>query len=141
MILAAQVSARLTNRYGLRPVVALGALGAGVSALALIVAVTVAPGALAAFLIPLFGFTASFGVLSPCLQAGALENHGDRAGAAASLLGAATMVAGAIAAPLVAAIGVGSPRPAAYFLGACALGAVAIVAAQRRSQSIAGPQG
>ena len=139
MILAAQVSARLTNRYGLRPVVALGALGASASALALIVAVTVAPGALGAFLVPLFGFTASFGVLSPCLQAGALEQHGDRAGAAASLLGAATMVAGAISAPLVAAIGVGSPRPAGYFLAMCALGAVAIVAVHRRNRSVAAP--
>lgn len=141
MIIAAQISARLTNRYGLRPVVALGAFGAGVSALALIVTVTAAPETLGVFLVPLFGFTASFGVLSPCLQAGALEHHGNRAGAAASLMGAATMVAGAISAPVVAAIGVESPRPAGYFLAVCALGAVAIVGAQRRSQSVTEPRG
>ena len=132
MILAAQLSARLTNRYGLRPVVAFGACGAGISALALIVSVVVAPDALGAFLVPLFGFTASFGVLSPCLQAGALQHHGERAGTAASLLGAATMIAGAVAAPIVAAFGVESVRPAAFFLAACALAAVAVVVVGRQ---------
>ncbi|WP_457101154.1 multidrug effflux MFS transporter [Microbacterium sp. P5_E9] len=132
MILAAQLSARLTNRQGLRPVVAFGACGVAISALALIVSAVVAPGALWAFLVPLFGFTASFGVLSPCLQAGALQHHGGRAGTAASLLGAVTMIAGAVAAPIVAAFGVESTRPAAIFLASCALGAVAVVVGGRQ---------
>ena len=136
MILAAQLSARLTNRYGLRPVIAFGACGAGISALALIVGVLVWPDALGAFLVPLFGFTASFGVLSPCLQAGALQHHGGRAGTAVSLLGAATMIAGAVAAPIVASFGVETARPAAFFLAACALGAVAVVVVGRQGRVV-----
>ena len=137
MIVAAQVSARLSQSWGLRRVIALGATGAALSAISLVVAVTVAPdGALAAFLIPLFGFTASFGVLSPCLQASALQHHGDRAGTAASVLGAATMIAGAVSAPFVASFGVATSQPVSWFLGGCALSAALVIVWGARRASV-----
>ncbi|MBT2484402.1 MULTISPECIES: multidrug effflux MFS transporter [unclassified Microbacterium] len=137
MIVGAQVSARLSGRWGLQKVIALGAAGAAGSVVVLVTGVLVAPpGSLAAFVGPLFCFTASFGVLSPCLQASALQNHGARAGTAASVLGSSTMIAGALAAPLVASFGVSTVYPTAVFLAVCALGAGGVILwsrVQRRS--------
>lgn len=128
MILAAQASAALTDRFGLTRVTMFGTAAAGLSAASLIAAVTAArPNSLAAFLIPLFCFAGSFGVLSPCLQAGALERHGRRAGTAASVLGAASMIAGAVSAPVVASFGVDSTQPVSTFLASTTLAAVAVV--------------
>lgn len=134
MIAAAQASAVLAGRFGPARVARVGAALAGISALSLVVSVTIAPPAtLLAFLIPLFGFTGAFGVLGPCLQAIALESHAERAGTAASILGAASMIAGAVAAPLVAAFGIGSAIPASAFLAACAVAACAVVLIGYRS--------
>jgi len=128
MIVGAQISARLSGRWGLQKVIAIGALGVVSSVIALVVAVFTAPaGSLVAFIAPLFCFTASFGVLSPCLQASALQNHGARAGTAASVLGAATMIAGSLAAPFVASFGVSTAHPTVWFLAACAVGAGGVV--------------
>jgi DHA1 family bicyclomycin/chloramphenicol resistance-like MFS transporter len=128
MIIAAQVSAALTGRYGLRRVCMIGASAAAASGICLVLGVTLTPPAtLASFLIPLLGFTASFGILAPCLQATALEPHGARAGTAASLLGASNMVASAVAAPVVASFGVVSSAPASIFLAACAVTAMVVV--------------
>lgn len=136
MIIAAQITARVTTRFGLPRVIGAGAVVAGASAVALILAVALTPpGTLVAFLVPLFGFTAGFGVLSPCLQASALEAHGERAGTAASLLGAGTMLAGAAAAPLVAPFAASSAMPAALLLGFCALCAVTVIAVGRISRT------
>lgn len=142
MIIGAQISARLSGRWGVSKVIGVGAVGAAGSVVALLIAVITAPlDSLGAFIGPLFCFTASFGVLSPCLQAAALQNHGARAGTAASVLGAATMIAGALAAPFVASFGVSTAHPTAWFLAACGLGAGAVVLWSRMSSRVRGPGG
>ena len=128
MIVAAQVSARVATRYGLPRAIAIGSAGAALSAVALVIAVVaIGAPALLPLLVPLYAFTASFGMLSPALQGIAMRDHGSRAGTAASLLGAATMVAGVIASPLVASFGVESGVPIAATLTVCAVGSFAVV--------------
>lgn len=139
MIVAAQVGARISTRYGLPRAVAIGSAGAGLSAVALLVSVAaVGAPALLPLLLPLFAFTASFGVLSPALQSVAMHHHGSRAGTAASLLGAATMVAGAIASPLVASFGLASGVPIAATLAVCAVGSFVVVRLGVRPRRSAG---
>jgi len=69
----------------------------------------VLPESLIAFVAPLYVFTAAFGAIGPALKAVALQPHGERAGSAASLQGAAKMLCGAAAAPVVGALGVATP--------------------------------
>jgi DHA1 family bicyclomycin/chloramphenicol resistance-like MFS transporter len=128
MIGGAQLSARLAGR-----VPAVRVLRGGVSVLfgvvlVLLASVTLVPSlGLLGFIVPLFAFTTTFGVISPAIQSTALGDHGDRAGAAASLLGATNMVAGAIASPLVGLIGATGPVPIAVLMTVCIAGSFACV--------------
>jgi DHA1 family bicyclomycin/chloramphenicol resistance-like MFS transporter len=110
MIVGAQVSARLSRRIAPRRIVLVGFAFLVASALALVLSVTLAPGAgLLGFLLPLLCFTTAFGMIGPALQAQALEPHGMRAGTAASLLGASNMVFAAVASPIAGLFGVATP--------------------------------
>lgn len=121
MIAGAQLSARLASTSGVDRVLRQGSLVVTVAALMLLLSVTLAPGwGLAGFLVPLFLFTTGFGMVSPAIQSTALIDHGARAGTAASLLGAANMVAAAVAAPLVGLVGLGTPVPTGWFMSGCA---------------------
>lgn len=120
MIAGAQLSARLAGRVDITLVARWGGAGLFLVALVLLAGQLLVPGwGLLAFVIPLFLFTTLFGVVSPTLQGTALKNHGLRAGAAASLIGASNMVSGALAAPLVGLFGVTSTVPAATVMTVC----------------------
>jgi len=140
MILAAQVSSRLAQRAGLRRVISIGAVTAALAASALLIGVLIAPSPqLAPLLVPLFVFTTGFGIFSPSIQSLAMQDHGRRAGTAASLLGASTMVAGAAAASLVASFGLTSAVPVGTFLALCAAAAGLVTwlgVVRTRSQSV-----
>ena len=129
MIVGAQLSARWSPRRGMRRVLRAGSVVLAVTAASIVVIALVAPGAgIVGFLLPLFVFTTAFGVVSPTIQATALEEHGLRAGTAGSLLGAANMVFGALSAPLVAFIGpAGAVSIGAVMAGCAALGAVVVL--------------
>lgn len=134
MILGAQLGARLVRRFD---VALLARIGGGVLFGAAIVLLAVQLGApatgLLGFVLPLFVFTTAFGVVSPTLQGLALTPHGDRAGTAASLLGATNMITGAIAAPIVGLFGVTSTVPAAGVMTVVtAAAAVVLVLGLRR---------
>ncbi len=120
MIAGAQVTARLAGRVDITRIARAGGVGLFLVALTLLTGQLLVPGwGLLAFVIPLFLFTTLFGVVSPTLQGTAMKNHGLRAGAAASMLGASNMVAGALAAPLVGLFGVTSTVPAAAVMTVC----------------------
>ena len=120
MIAGAQVTARLAGRVDITRIARAGGVGLFLVALTLLAGQLLVPGwGLLAFVIPLFLFTTLFGVVSPTLQGTAMKNHGLRAGAAASMLGASNMVAGALAAPLVGLFGVTSTVPAAAVMTVC----------------------
>jgi DHA1 family bicyclomycin/chloramphenicol resistance-like MFS transporter len=138
MIAGAQISARLAGRVDITLVARIGSTVLFGTALVLLAGQLWAPGlGLLVFLLPLFAFTTTFGVISPTLQSSALADHGSRAGAAASLIGATNMVSGAVAAPIVGLFGVSTAVPAASVMaiasGASAL--VLLVGFRRRSAS------
>ncbi|MGD8169871.1 Bcr/CflA family efflux MFS transporter [Herbiconiux sp. P16] len=136
MIAGAQISARLAGRLRVTVVARVGTVVLFGCAGLLLASLLAAPGlGLLGFLLPLFAFTTTFGVISPTLQSTALAHHGLRAGAAASLIGATNMVSGAVAAPLVGLFGVTSAVPAAAVMATCAgLSAVVLLVGFRREQ-------
>jgi DHA1 family bicyclomycin/chloramphenicol resistance-like MFS transporter len=136
MIAGAQISARLAGRLGVTVVARVGTVVLFGCAGLLLASLLAAPGlGLLGFLLPLFAFTTTFGVISPTLQSTALGRHGMRAGAAASLIGATNMVSGAVAAPLVGLFGVTSAVPAAAVMAVCAgLSAVVLLVGFRRDR-------
>jgi MFS transporter, DHA1 family, multidrug resistance protein len=105
LIAATQFNVRLLNRYSPRQVL-IGALVVG-SAASLILLATAATGlgGLVGILLPLWTVLASAGLALPNAPALALTRHGEAAGTAAALLGAFQFGVGAIAAPLVGALG------------------------------------
>ena len=127
MIAGAQLSARFAHRVPVERVLVRGLVVLASVAGALLLSVLLVPGlGILGFVVPLFAFTTTFGIISPAVQSTALTPHGDRAGAAASLLGASNMVAGAVASPLVGVLGVGTV-PVAALMTVCAAGALASV--------------
>ena len=128
MIVGAQVSARLSRGRDIPRLARFGALLLASSAVLLLASVTLAPGlGLVGLLVPLFLFTTSFGVVSPALQTSGLGRHGERAGTAASLIGASNMIAGAVGAPLVGLLGTSTAIPAAAVMTVCTAASAAVL--------------
>jgi DHA1 family bicyclomycin/chloramphenicol resistance-like MFS transporter len=128
MIIGTQLSARLAARSSIDRLLRNGILALFAVAALLTVSVVLVPDlGLWGFLVPLFAFTTVFGVIAPAIQSVALADHGDRAGSAASLLGASNMVAGAIASPLIGLIGSPGPAPIAVLMTVCTLGSALLV--------------
>ncbi len=134
MIASAQLGARLAIRRGVAAVLRGGSIVLAAAGIGLLLSVALVPAwGLAGFVVPLLVFTSVFGLLSPSVQSAALHDHGDRAGTAASILGASNMVAGALIAPLVGSLGLGTPLPvaAAMAVAASAAAVVVLVAIRR----------
>ena len=120
------VSSRLVGRSGparlLRAGLALQLAGA-----AALVVVVVAGAGLVALLVSLFAVVSAIGLVVPNATALAMADHPRTAGSASALLGLATFVFGAAAAPLVGVGGTGTAVPMAVVI-ACAAGAAGIAA-------------
>jgi DHA1 family bicyclomycin/chloramphenicol resistance-like MFS transporter len=130
LVVGAQVGAWVARRASPLLTVRVGAIALVTTASLLVLSVTLLPGlGLWGLMVPVLGFTTSFGLISPALQATALEDHGTRAGTAASLLGASNMVGAAVIAPLTGAFGLASPVPTAVVMLCCAGIACAILLA------------
>jgi DHA1 family bicyclomycin/chloramphenicol resistance-like MFS transporter len=92
-------------------------------------------GGLLGFMVPLWFIVAAAGLSFPNAPAIALNRHGEAAGSAAALLGAAQFMIGGLIAPLVGALSNGTPIPmAAVILGTSGL-ALLLLATARRSLS------
>ncbi|WP_062078159.1 MFS transporter [Demequina globuliformis] len=106
MIAGAQTSAALSSRLAPMRVATVG-VGVLIVAAGATIVLGVATGQsqLWAFVAPLLVFTTAFGFVGPALATSVLRDHRDRAGAAASIEGAARMVFGAVAAPVAGALG------------------------------------
>ncbi|WP_159449154.1 multidrug effflux MFS transporter [Demequina sp. NBRC 110055] len=137
MIAGAQVSARVAGRVAPVRVVVIGAtvlLGAAAAATAL--GPFAGDSRVWLFLVPLFVFTTAFGFVNPALQEVALHDHRERAGSAASLMGATRMIAGSAAAPLVGAVGVATPTLVGGAMAVCcALAAAVLLVLGRATQA------
>ncbi|NHC13713.1 multidrug effflux MFS transporter [Motilibacter deserti] len=114
---ATQLNVRLLRRWGPQQLLVFALLlgtGAGLVMLALAVA---GVGGLLGVLVPLFVALAGFGLAGPNAQALALMRHGEAAGTAAALLGAAQFGIGSLASPLVGALGNDAAAMAALVAG------------------------
>lgn len=123
---------RITPVTALFIAVTVATLGAA----ALVVTTATGFGGLLGFMVPLFFVVSSAGLSFPNAPAIALNRHGEAAGSAAALLGAAQFLIGGLVAPLVGALGNGTPVPmAAVILGAAAV-ALVLMLVTRRSLSV-----
>ncbi|WP_371832553.1 multidrug effflux MFS transporter [Rhodococcoides fascians] len=105
LIGASQLNVLLLGRFA--PVqIVLSALSFGVVAGAVMVVLAVTEvGGMAGFVVPLWFVLGAVGFVMPNAPALALSRHGEAAGGAAALLGAAQFGLGAIVAPIVGALG------------------------------------
>src|SRR5918998_318472 len=133
MILMTQLNPVLVGRFGPVRVMSVAVLIALSGGIALLVTNLPGFGGLAGFLVPIAVILAAAGLTVPNAPAIALSRHGEVAGTAAALLGAAQfLVAGSIA-PLVGALDDGSGvAMAAIMVGTTGLAATAFWSARRR---------
>jgi DHA1 family bicyclomycin/chloramphenicol resistance-like MFS transporter len=93
-------------------------------------------GGMAGFVVPLWFVLGAVGFVMPNAPALALSRHGEAAGGAAALLGAAQFGLGAIVAPIVGALGndaiaVSTTMVATSAAALIALGSVTVLSARR----------
>jgi DHA1 family bicyclomycin/chloramphenicol resistance-like MFS transporter len=120
---------RITPVTALFIAVVVSALGS----VALVITTATGVGGLLGFMVPLFFIAAAAGLSFPNAPAIALNRHGEAAGSAAALLGAAQFVIGGAIAPLVGALSNGTPVPmAGVILGASALALVLMLISRRQ---------
>ena len=133
MILMTQLNPVLVGRFGPVRVMSVAVLIALSGGIALLVANLTGFGGLAGFLVPIAVILSAAGLTVPNAPAIALSRHGEVAGTAAALLGAAQfLVAGSIA-PLVGALDDGSGVPmAAIMVSTTGLAATLFWFARRR---------
>lgn len=138
MVIGSQLGAFLARRASPVLVVRVGAIALTVAATVLLLSVGLAPQlGVWGLMGPIMGFTTSFGLLTPALQATALEHHGLRAGTAASVMGASNMTGAAVIAPLTGAFGLASPVPTAVVMLVCAAGAAVLLLTGVRNRTVA----
>ncbi|WJY26858.1 multidrug effflux MFS transporter [Sporosarcina trichiuri] len=120
IIAAAQLTGRLSHRFGERRFLFAGVLTSIAGGLLLLLAVAV-EGPLALIAAALFFVVASVGLVSPSAFSLAMQQQGQSAGSASAFLGLLPFVGGAIVSPLVGLAGDQSAWPLALVILACSL--------------------
>lgn len=118
IVAGVQISSRLIKKVGPQWILAFATVGQIVSALLIIVADASHAGLLG-LAIPLWFYIMCTGFCFPCVQVLGLASHGDRAGTAASLLGASTFLTAGLLSPVVGLLGTDSAVPMAAIMIAC----------------------
>jgi len=137
MIVMTQLNPLLLRRTSPVRILFVAVLTSFLAAIALLVTTTTGFGGILGFMVPLFFIMSAAGLSFPNAPAIALNRHGDAAGTAAALLGAAQFMIGGLIAPLVGALSDGTPRPmAAVILGTSALALVLMASARRSLDSV-----
>ena len=132
LIAMTQLNPVLVGRFGPVRVMSVSVLVAVAGAGALLATTSTGFGGLAGFLVPLAVIVSAAGLAMPNAPAIALSNHGERAGAAAAVLGAGQFMIGGLVSPLVGVLDNGSGvAMAAIMLGTTGL-AVALFWSGRR---------
>jgi len=136
LILMTQLNPILLRRFSPVQVQSAAVVIASLSALALLATTTTGFGGLIGVMIPLWFIVTCAGLSFPNAPAIALSRHGEAAGTAAALLGAAQFVIGGAVAPLVGAFENGTPVPLAVIVvGTTSLAAVLLLSAGRRLEA------
>ncbi|HYQ62248.1 multidrug effflux MFS transporter [Actinophytocola sp.] len=137
LIGASQVNVMLLNRFTAQQIV-FGALAAGlVFGAVLIVFAESGAGGLVGFLVPLLFLLAAVGFVLPNAPALALSRHGEAAGTAAALLGAAQFGLGALIAPVVGLLGNDGPAMALTMTAGMLVACAALAATMVRQRAVA----
>ena len=135
-----QLNARLLQIYPPERILAT-ALAAGLVSGAVLVGLTVADvGGLVGLLVPLWATLAFMGLVIPNGPALAMQRHGEAAGTAAALIGAAQFTVGAIAAPVVGVLGNDSLAMVSVVLGGTALALLVFSLVARPGLVATGPE-
>jgi MFS transporter, DHA1 family, multidrug resistance protein len=137
LIGASQVNVVLLNRWTPRQIV-FGSLAAGlVFGAVLILVAETGFGGLVGFLVPLLLLLAAVGFVLPNAPALALSRHGEAAGTAAALLGAAQFGLGALIAPVVGVLGNDGPAMALTMTGGVLIAWLALAGTMVRRRALA----
>ena len=140
MILMTQLNPVLVARFGPVRVMSFAVLVAAFGATALLVTNLTGFGGLAGFLVPIAVILSAAGLTVPNAPAIALSRHGEVAGTAAALLGAAQFLIAGSVAPLVGALDDGSGVPmAALMVATTGVVATLFWSARRRLLAESGP--
>jgi DHA1 family bicyclomycin/chloramphenicol resistance-like MFS transporter len=129
---ASQFNVTLLNRFSPERIV-ITALAAAVGAGVVLTVLALAGGGLIAFVVPLFLLLGAIGLVLPNAPALALSRHGEAAGTAAALLGAAQFGLGALVAPLVGVLGNDGPAMAITMTSTAAIAWLALLVTVRRT--------
>ncbi|ONI72545.1 Bcr/CflA family drug resistance efflux transporter [Kribbella sp. ALI-6-A] len=105
LIAATQLNPVLLKRWEPEQVLTAGAVLAALAGVALLLTATLSLGGLVGILVPVWAALFAASLALPNAPALALSRHGEAAGTAAALLGAVQFGIGAVAAPLVGALG------------------------------------
>lgn len=131
LIAATQLNGLLLRWYQPRVILSVALVTGLMSGLALLIVTATGAGGLVGLLIPMWGALGSAGLVMPNAPALALSRHGEKAGAAAALLGAVQFGVGAITAPLVGVLGVDALAMASVVAGSLTLALLVLVVAVR----------
>jgi DHA1 family bicyclomycin/chloramphenicol resistance-like MFS transporter len=127
LIVSSQVNVALLRRFSSGTILSTALTVAAVAGAVMLVNAVTGTGGLLGIMIPVWVVMAMVALCGPNATALALAEHGQRAGAAAALLGAAQFVVGAVVAPLTGLGEAGSAVPlAATIAGALLLAAVLV---------------
>ncbi len=142
LIGASQLNVLLLGRFA--PVqIVLAALSFAVLAGGVMAVLAIAEiGGMAGFVVPLWFVLGAVGFVMPNAPALALSRHGEAAGGAAALLGAAQFGLGAIVAPIVGALGNDAVAVSTTMVAtsAAALAALGVITARSSSQAVSSVQ-
>lgn len=132
MIIMTQLNPIFVKRFGPVRVLTTAVVVALTAAVALLIVSVTDTGGLVGLMIPLAFVVASAGLSFPNAPAIALNRHGESAGTAAAMLGAAQFMIGGAVAPLVGALANGTAVPMAAVMVATTGGALALMLTARR---------
>ncbi len=137
LIIMTQVNPLLVKRWTPVRVLLIAVSVSATASVALLVTSLTGFGGLLGFMVPLFFIVSAAGLSFPNAPAIALNRHGEAAGSAAALLGSAQFLIGGLIAPLVGALGNGTPVPmAAVILGTSAVALALFLSARRSLDSV-----
>jgi DHA1 family bicyclomycin/chloramphenicol resistance-like MFS transporter len=131
LIAATQLNPVLLKRWEPEQVLTAGAVLAALAGVALLLTATLDLGGLVGILVPVWAALFAASLALPNAPALALSRHGEAAGTAAALLGAVQFGIGAVAAPLVGALGTDAVAMAVVMSAGLALSLVTLLVVVR----------